>query len=91
MANNRMWLVHRGSGQKVLLAKYYPTTGWYVFHDDLGERMNELFDRHDFGHLSQEQLAANAAAPGFTTQHKSVGGMWGDTNWLIEYETEDDE
>lgn len=32
MANNRMWLVH-SSGERILLAKYYPTTNWYLYHD----------------------------------------------------------
>lgn len=32
MANNRMWLVHKPSGASILLAKYYPSTGWYIFH-----------------------------------------------------------
>jgi hypothetical protein len=32
MANNRMWLVHPLSKEAILLAKYYPTTGWYMMH-----------------------------------------------------------
>lgn len=30
MANNRMWLVNDRLGKRVLLAKYYPSTGWYM-------------------------------------------------------------
>ena len=35
MANNRMWLRHKGTGKEILLAKYYPTLGqggWRNFH-----------------------------------------------------------
>jgi hypothetical protein len=32
MANNRMWLVNKTTGKRVLLCKYYPTSGWYLFH-----------------------------------------------------------
>lgn len=47
MANNRMWLKNVKTGEQVLLAKYYPTTGWYTFHDDIGKRMDALFDADD--------------------------------------------
>lgn len=30
MANNRMYLVDKDTGEKVLLAKYYPSSGWYI-------------------------------------------------------------
>lgn len=30
MANNRMWLVNKRTGQRLNLAKYYPSTGWYT-------------------------------------------------------------
>ena len=30
MANNRMWLVNARTGQRLNLAKYYPSTGWYT-------------------------------------------------------------
>ena len=29
MANDRMWLVHDASRTMTMLAKYYPSTGWY--------------------------------------------------------------
>lgn len=29
MSNNKMWVVHHGTKQRMLLAKYYPSTGWY--------------------------------------------------------------
>lgn len=47
MANNRMWLVNKTTKERVLLAKYYPSTGWCVFHNKenwLSEKLNALFD-----------------------------------------------
>ncbi len=44
MANNRMWFVNEKSGKKVMLAKYYPSTGWYIFYEDLLERLDKMFD-----------------------------------------------
>jgi hypothetical protein len=40
VANNRMYLVDPETGDKILLAKYYPSTGWYVFHEDLTAQLN---------------------------------------------------
>lgn len=34
MANNRMWLVHDGSKQMCLLAKFWPTDGWVPWDAD---------------------------------------------------------
>jgi hypothetical protein len=47
MANNRMWLTHKPTGERVLLAKYYPSTGWYVRDDDLVDRLTKLFDGNE--------------------------------------------
>ena len=47
MANNRMWLVHKVSGEKFLLAKYYPSTGWFCKHDETTAKLNEFFDVND--------------------------------------------
>jgi hypothetical protein len=46
MANNRMYLTNKRTGDKVCLAKYYPSTGWYALDDNgtsknLVQRMNE--------------------------------------------------
>jgi|HubBroStandDraft_6_1064221.scaffolds.fasta_scaffold02348_2 hypothetical protein len=43
MANNRMYLVHATTGTAILLAKYYPTTGWYQFHSQ--EKIDDFFAR----------------------------------------------
>lgn len=29
MSNNVMWLVCKATGDKIAIAKYYPTTGWH--------------------------------------------------------------
>lgn len=42
MANNRMWLVHKPSGRAILLAKYYPKTGWHTYHSQ--ETVDSFFD-----------------------------------------------
>lgn len=43
MANNRMFLVSQSTGLRVRIAKYYPSTGWYM-EKDTPERANEIFD-----------------------------------------------
>lgn len=90
MANNLMWLVHKPSGAKVLIGKYYPCTGWYV-HDkaNFRRRVDKAFDEVDFGHLTPEQRAENAAVPGMGVPHPALGGEYG-VQWELEYESEPD-
>ena len=83
MANNRMWLVHERTGAKVLLAKYYPSTGWYICNDNA---VDAAFERADFGHLSEldrEEMAARPFEHGFY----SIGGNNGEA-WRLEYDEE---
>lgn len=47
MANNRMWLTNKRTGAKVLLAKYYPSTGWYPYHDDIHDKLMKLFESNE--------------------------------------------
>lgn len=47
MANNRMWLANKRTNAKVLIAKYYPSTGWGVFHDDINPRLCKLFRENE--------------------------------------------
>lgn len=89
MANNRMFLVNRKTGARIMLAKYYPSTGWYAY-DGLTDKVNEVFHKHDFGHLNEIQEAANAAHQGFGVPYPSEGGMYGDTDWYIDYEERGD-
>jgi hypothetical protein len=44
MANNRMWLKNKRTNAQILIAKYYPSTGWCPFHDDLRDKLEKLFD-----------------------------------------------
>lgn len=87
MANNRMYLTNKRTGSKVLLAKYYPSTGWYVF-DVNGDRIAKIdaaFDESDFGHLPTE----DRALPWNERGACAWGGMDGGNDWFIEYEVED--
>lgn len=43
MANNRMYLKSKLTGEKVLLAKYFPSQGWSSF-ENLNERMDKVFE-----------------------------------------------
>lgn len=89
MANNRMFLVNRRTGAKVMIAKYYPSTGWFAY-DGLTEKVNQAFHHHDFGHLTTAQEAANAAHHGLGVPHTSEGGMFGGADWYIDYEERGD-
>lgn len=80
MANNRMWLVNEQTGEEVLLAKYYPSTGWYVANSTiLIDHINAAFHKHDFGDVSYEDAQSQ--------QLMARGGQWGDTSWCIRYES----
>lgn len=58
MANNRMYLVNKKTGHRITIAKYYPSTGWYVFHDDLHAQLDAEFSGHsevsDVGNMDWE-------------------------------------
>lgn len=70
-----MYLVNGGG--KVLVAKYYPGTGWYVPKPErFGEKLNEAFNQADFGKSWEEGMP-------------SIGGLFGDCGWRIEYEIVD--
>jgi hypothetical protein len=44
VANNRMWFKNKKTGGKILLAKYYPSTGWYVYYEDIAARIEKELD-----------------------------------------------
>ncbi len=44
MANNRMYLVFRPTGEKVFLGKRL-AHGWYGVPEDLAHRLEEMFER----------------------------------------------
>lgn len=47
MSNNRMWLRNKRTGQQILVAKYYPSTGWFTYHESLTGKLDDLFDKSD--------------------------------------------
>lgn len=70
MPNNVMWLKNTRTGKKVKFAKFYPSTGWYVFHlpqngIDVIERINAAFD--DSRNVATED------------------DIIGDPDWVLEY------
>jgi len=51
MANNRMYLKHEPSGKKILLAKYYPSVGWYFYQsqETMDEWLGQFLDGSMWG------------------------------------------
>jgi hypothetical protein len=44
VANNRLFLKNPKTGERVLLAKYYPSTGWYtVIHNTTAQKQMDQF------------------------------------------------
>jgi len=78
MANNRRRLVNKVTGDGILLAKYYPSTGWYVKHSDLKERLDAMFHARDFG-----------AGVELEEGKVSINGMLGGNEWEIQYDAQD--
>ena len=73
MANNIMWLVNRRTGSRFALAKYYPSTGWYVI--GTLKEINKAFDAEDF-----------PASDGGNRPAHSVAGLLGD-EWDVQFES----
>lgn len=46
MANNRLFLVDKETGEKVTVLKYYPSTGWFVNLHSLSAVV-EFLDKYD--------------------------------------------
>lgn len=42
-----LWRTNKHTGERIMVAKYYPKTGWYVFDEDLVESLNKMFVRDD--------------------------------------------
>ena len=83
MANNRMYLVNRRTGDKVFIGKYYPSTGWYISDpDNFISKVSNAFHRADFGEITYEEAQRDGVC--------ANGGMWGDTSWCIQYESVDE-
>jgi len=43
MSNNVMWLVNDRTNERIPIAKYYPSTGWYLL-DGHDEKLSAAFD-----------------------------------------------
>ena len=80
-----MYLKNTRTGDRVYLAKYYPSTGWYSPVSVTLNSINEGFDKADFGHLTYRQHLENMAHSGLGVPHISGGGMFGE-EWVLEYE-----
>ena len=82
MANNRMWLVNSRSGERVLLAKYYPSGGWRVPDDGLTDALQSVFNKSD-------SFGPNPHGIGGGKIPLSSLGMYGGNEWQVEYEVEE--
>lgn len=47
MANNRMYLKNKRTGEKILLAKYFPTGGWQTYHANLDQKLDDIFEQNE--------------------------------------------
>ena len=61
MANNRMWLVNPRTKERVMIAKFYPSSGWYA-KANLVPLLNYAFNKSDFPEDPQDY---------------AIGGMYG--------------
>lgn len=95
MANNRMYLVNGRTGARIQIAKFNPSTGWYLSTDS--NTIHAAFHQADYGehpeHPSEEQVGEAAlSTPGpllpgeRDVPYQAFGGNVGDTSWRIEYE-----
>lgn len=84
MANNRMWLVHDASGQKVHIASHF-AGAWKVWiAETLVERLNAAFaaECNGFGgtgwHVEYEHhsLRDEPLAPSTTETYQTTDGTW---------------
>ena len=56
MANNRMYIREKRTGEMILLCKFYPTTRWYQFHDEdkLNKWFNDITEKCVFEHAADD-------------------------------------
>lgn len=86
MANNRMWLRNTRTGDKILLAKFYPSGGWSPYVD--GDGLQSFFALNDF---TRDQIKANALAISqarnpFAGPHKAASSEANGEHYVLEYE-----
>ena len=79
MANNRMYLINKRTGEEVFIGRYYPEPGWYVFDPEtLSQKIDEAFHKVDFGEISFDEAQRKRLS--------ASGGLFGDRSWMIKYE-----
>jgi hypothetical protein len=78
MANNRLYLKSNHTGERILIAKYYPSTGWYP-RSEQWQNVQRFFERHSFGNgITWKQAKQDRI--------KARGGMYDSNSFEIEFE-----
>jgi len=52
MANNRLWLKNDETGDRILIARYYPSSigsDWCIFHDDFEKKLTKFLNVNYMG------------------------------------------
>lgn len=65
MANNRLYLKSKRTGKTFYLAKFYPSTGWYVKDEaTFGKEFGEFLHEHSFGKITFDYAKAEGIKGG---------------------------
>ena len=70
MANNRMYLREKRTGEIILLCKYYPTPGWFLYPEE--KAMNDWLEK------VREKISVDIGA--------KYDYMWGPTSFELVFE-----
>ena len=46
MANNRMFLVNKRTKERIIMAKYFPDTGWDCCRENLTDCLDKFFEEN---------------------------------------------
>lgn len=78
-----MWLVNKESGERFLIAKYYPATGWYIWDDqEFLKKASAAFNKDDFGSDVWPNEGKEPVRKDAISRHGNFGGQ----PWALEYE-----
>jgi len=91
MANNRMWIKCNHCGEHVLLAKYYPATGWYTMDGNVNSNLKDNLKRtcpipEEFKSILESYITDWLGYH----NHSDINSIWGVTHFSLEYEAEED-
>jgi len=77
MANNLMYLVNKRTGTRIIIAKFYPSTGWYTA-EAIKKTLDAAFDESDFGHLTDQERREKEYQVGFGPPYAfdPIGDEW---------------